>query len=167
MATEQLSVIFGVMNKFVERIAIGVTLATHGHLVSKPAEGGTPVDTGWARSNWVPRMGKPFEGTAGSRPDKIRDFNAHAVGMSATIVGGKIDEGPQKDGVASISGYRLGIGNLFVTNNVPYIGRLNAGSSKQAPRGFVERAILRAITEDLKKGLKGTPFEGPNTDLIR
>lgn len=33
-------------------------------------------------------------------------------------------------------------------NDVPYVGRLNAGSSRQAPAGFVEAAIDRALERE-------------------
>lgn len=33
-------------------------------------------------------------------------------------------------------------------NEVPYVGRLNAGSSRQAPAGFVEAAIDRALERE-------------------
>lgn len=36
---------------------------------------------------------------------------------------------------------------IYIVNNVPYIGLLNAGSSRQAPAGFVEVAILRGMRE--------------------
>ena len=32
-----------------------------------------------------------------------------------------------------------------IRNDVPYVGRLNAGSSRQAPAGFVEAAIDRGL----------------------
>lgn len=31
---------------------------------------------------------------------------------------------------------------IYITNGVPYIGRLNQGSSSQAPANFIESAIL-------------------------
>lgn len=34
-----------------------------------------------------------------------------------------------------------------IRNEVPYVGRLNAGSSRQAPAGFVEAAIDRALED--------------------
>ena len=36
-------------------------------------------------------------------------------------------------------------GTAWVANNVPYITKLNGGSSKQAPSGFVQIAIARAV----------------------
>ena len=35
-----------------------------------------------------------------------------------------------------------------IRNDVPYVGRLNAGSSRQAPGGFVEAAIDRALERE-------------------
>lgn len=86
----------------------------------------TPVDFGWAMGNWVPVIAGTFSGTAGQRD--------------------AIDTGPQQSGIASVAaGYTLDQGYVTVTNNVPYIQCLNAGSSKQAPVGFVQAAILRAV----------------------
>ena len=36
--------------------------------------------------------------------------------------------------------------SIILSNNVPYIGRLNEGSSSQAPAQFVQLAILQAVT---------------------
>ncbi|WP_430435843.1 hypothetical protein [Oceanibaculum nanhaiense] len=35
-----------------------------------------------------------------------------------------------------------------IRNEVPYVARLNAGSSRQAPAGFVEAAIDRALERE-------------------
>jgi hypothetical protein len=45
---------------------------------------------------------------------------------------------------------------IHITNNAPYIRQLNDGSSKQAPAGFVERAILigRKVAENSKVQIK-------------
>ena len=60
----------------------------------------------------------------------------------------------QAVGRAQVLGYNdLDRGNAFITNNVPYIVRLNDGSSKQQPRGFVQRAIRKAVTIDIRTGL--------------
>lgn len=94
----------------------------------------TPVDTGWARANWVPAVGKRFQGTVGSRED------AQA---------GRVSAGAQATGQARVAGYRLTDGRVFVSNNVPYILRLNDGSSTQAPAGFIQAAINKALTRDI------------------
>jgi len=86
----------------------------------------TPRDTGWARSNWIPSIGQSTETIAGS-PDNITPA-------------------AQQRGLAEVaSTYKLSRGAVFVTNNVPYILPLNDGHSKQAPAGFVQLSILRAV----------------------
>ena len=93
----------------------------------------TPVDTGWARANWVPSIGAPFGGGVGSILGDVAA--AQGAQQAATI------------GVAAT--YKLPMGRVFVSNNVPYITRLNDGSSKKEPAGFVQRAIRKAVTQDL------------------
>ena len=85
----------------------------------------TPVDTGWARANWIPSVGAPVSAPSGSE------------GSSSTAA--------QADGQAEVLGYKLEQGKAYVSNHVPYIRRLNAGHSKQAPAGFVQVAIAKAI----------------------
>ena len=90
--------------------------------------GSTPVDTGWARANWVPRSGAPFEGTNGEP--------------------GSSGAGAQATGQAEVAGFTLRKGAVYVTNNVPYIERLNEGYSPQASAGFVQRAIAQAVEQE-------------------
>ena len=95
----------------------------------------TPVDTGFARTNWVPTIGAPFEGTAGNREE------AEA---------GILNPGPQEDGLnAIVHEYLLTQGKIYITNNVEYIVFLNEGSSRQAPAAFVQRTIVDAIRRTL------------------
>ena len=35
----------------------------------------------------------------------------------------------------------------FVSNGVPYIGKLDQGSSQQAPAGFVRAAVVKAVAK--------------------
>ena len=87
----------------------------------------TPVDTGWARSNWVPSVGSPYDNPVGTREG--------------------LDRGPQQSGMAEIGSYQVSLGPVFISNNVPYIQILNDGHSQQAPAGFVQMAIDRAVAE--------------------
>ena len=80
----------------------------------------TPVDTGHARANWVPSIGQPS-----------RSEQASAAA--------------QVSGQAAVATAREIAQPVYVSNNVPYITRLNEGSSTQAPAGFIQRAIRRAI----------------------
>lgn len=78
----------------------------------------TPVDTGFASNNWQITIGAPADGTV-------------AIGANVSIGGGVLE------------GYKLEQGSTYVTNNAPYIQRLNAGSSQQAPAAFVEAVVAR------------------------
>ena len=49
--------------------------------------------------------------------------------------------GTPVDTGAARQGWQLDLPSLEITNSVPYIGRLNQGSSTQAPAGFVENAV--------------------------
>lgn len=82
----------------------------------------TPVDTGHARANWVPSVGEPF--------------GDEAEGTSSA---------PHDTGISAVLSFRIGDGDLWISNNVPYIVMLNLGHSDQAPVGFVEAAIDRAL----------------------
>ena len=88
----------------------------------------TPVDTGWARNNWVPSIKEPIERAVGTREEPV--------------------SGQQQVGIAEVATtYKLEDGPVYISNNVPYIGNLNDGSSKQAPTDFVFIAILRALRQ--------------------
>lgn len=133
--SRRIRVVISSLEAFVDQILRAVVLDIVANLRKAPSEGGTPVDTGWARANWIPQIGQPFEGTAGSR-EKAEE--------------GIIDQGPAKAGLAAVaSTYTANQGTAHITNNVPYILPLNAGSSKQAPAGFVQTAIVKAIVQDL------------------
>lgn len=119
------------LERVASRVVVALSFAVVANLVSAPSEGGTPVDTGWARANWVPAVGSPFAGVAGSR---------ESVSAAA-----------QAAGQAALIGYRIALGPVFVSNNVPYILALNDGHSKQAQPGFIERAIEKAVFVDLPR----------------
>lgn len=104
------------------RNALAVEITAN--LMEPPDEGGTPVKTGWARSNWIPSISVPVSSPSGS-PESVNG-------------------GQQQQGIAAVAGYQ-GDDPVFVTNNVPYIQQLNDGSSKKAPAGFVEAAVDKAV----------------------
>lgn len=87
----------------------------------------TPRDTSWARSNWLISIGRPVTAPAGSR--EAVTTTAQAAGEARLLV------------------YRTNQGDVWISNNVPYIQPLNEGHSKQAPAGFVEDAIRAAIAK--------------------
>lgn len=134
MASRQLRVVVQSLEAFVELVVKKVTLDVVANLKAAPSEGGTPVDTGWARANWVPRLTTAFEGTAGTREQAER---------------GSVDAATAAKGEADVLRFKLKDARVHVTNNVHYITELNDGSSRQAPRGFVQAAIAKAVTRDL------------------
>lgn len=94
----------------------------------------TPLRTGYARSNWLPSRDRPADGPVGSRESP--DFTAASAG------------------VAAIESWNLFRGPAFITNNVPYIIKLNAGSSPQAPPGFVQTSIEQGIAGSISTVLR-------------
>lgn len=135
----QIRVVVSSLEAFLDRIMKKLTLDIVANLVSAPDTGyGTPVDTGWARANWVPQIGSPRTTTVGTREQ--------AEAGSVSLAG-------QQGGLATVATtYKFGP-RIFISNNVPYIVHLNEGSSRQAPRGFVQNAIAKAVTVDLASGL--------------
>lgn len=110
-----------VAEQVIKKIAFDVTA----NLVRAPSEGGTPVDTGWARANWIVNIGSALILPVGS-PEAVP-----AAGITAGVV----------------ASYKLFQGPVYISNNVPYISRLNRGHSQQAPAGFVQAAIRKAVRD--------------------
>lgn len=89
----------------------------------------TPVDTGRARSNWLVALNKVEKGTTQEVDKDGTEAQAKAIGV--------------------VTRYNLG-DEINIANNLPYIGRLNNGHSKQSPAGFVQKAIQvaeRSVTK--------------------
>jgi hypothetical protein len=97
-------------------------LATDGAVVLA-----TPVDTGRARGNWQMEVNTPFVGETGRLSTSGQESIEQAKAKAAQYKGGTPHAA------------------LYITNNVPYIGKLNEGSSAQAPAGFVEQAVMVGV----------------------
>jgi len=87
----------------------------------------TPVDTGHARRNWQVNWGVP----TGNELPGVDKAGSDTVTSGVS----KVRTGRNRNPFLPV----------VIENNVPYIGRLNAGSSKQAPANFVELSIVVAI----------------------
>lgn len=104
----------------------------------------TPVDKGVARSNWrVGVGGQPTAVIGAYAPGKKLGINERANAAAAISAGiARINS------VRGVSGRGGGLQTaIYIANNTPYIEKLNAGYSKQAAAGFVERALLEASME--------------------
>ena len=104
----------------IRKLALDITA----NLKRASSEGGTPVDTGWARANWHTSVAVPAMATVGSRQNVPRGDLGRA---------------------ALLTYHSPAQGNVYISNVVPYITRLNEGSSKKAPAGFVQLAIAAAV----------------------
>lgn len=96
-----------------------------GILVQQAVILATPVDTGRARGNWLASLGLPIES-----PSEREDQSGHVTVSENNSI---------------ITGRKTGQ-NIYITNNLPYINKLNNGYSAQAPAMFVEKASQVAIT---------------------
>lgn len=90
----------------------------------------TPVDTGRARSNWNTSLIVPDKST--------RDAYSPGAGGST---GGPNAAAAIASGRSTIASARSERTPIWISNNLPYIGRLNEGSSAQAPANFIEQAV--------------------------
>lgn len=99
----------------------------------------TPVDTGRARSNWRVSLTVPTRAVIPPySPGRKLGISEGANARAAIAAGNR-----------QIELFRPGRGRLvstalYIVNNVSYIDKLNAGSSKQMSAGFIERALLEA-----------------------
>lgn len=136
---DQIRVVARQLQKFVARVVAKITLDIVANLERPGSSGGTPVDTGWARANWVPSIGSPGPSvpTPPTRKGRRRGAGSRAARQAAAST--------------RLFGYKVRQGPVFISNGVPYIVNLNAGSSKQAPRNFVQANIRKALTVDIRR----------------
>lgn len=90
----------------------------------------TPVDTGAARSNWLPSLSFPADRVVPPRGV------IEAIQEARQVQAAYEREDPDEDARA-----------LYITNNLKYVPALNNGWSRQAPAGFVQRAIAIGLAE--------------------
>ncbi len=94
----------------------------------------TPVDTGRARANWLPSLNTP-------------DVRIVEPGQKSSID-------------ATLKAYKI-TDTILISNNLPYIQKLNNGSSKQAPAGFVDAALQ--VGKNAVKGAARGKIKGSTT----
>lgn len=93
----------------------------------------TPVDVGTAKSNWQLNVESPAT-------DTIPAYSPGRKGSTGTQNAREAYD----VGKAKLNSYRHS-NAVHITNNVPYISELNSGSSRQAPPGYVQDAVLESI----------------------
>lgn len=129
-------------------------------ILRSPPPNGTPVDLGFARANWqitrvrsargVGRLGKIIYR---SQYESLKRNGGRKYFRLELEWKKKISVLPlPSDYDAGITDFEKfssqnGDYGFVITNNLPYINRLNNGHSKQSPVHFVEKAIMLAIQE--------------------
>lgn len=108
----------------------------------------TPVDVAKARSNWRIGVGRPLTGV-------IRAYFPYPSRHRPPYGGGgSKGESANVNAVVNAGKIRLSTfkgGTIYISNNVPYIGPLDRGHSKQTSAGFVSRAIMNAVRRTTPK----------------
>lgn len=104
----------------------------------------TPVDTGRARGNWQITFGQGATGVLEASGDKEND----SASGSPTVQ--KITDALNADRSTL---------TIFLTNNLPYIKKLEYGWSKKAARGMLRKNLLKANIQ-LLKNIRETAVRG-------
>ncbi len=133
---DQIDIIVADLENFTRGEVIALALNINANLRDNPPVG-TPIDTGWASANWVPSIGEPAN-LDGEPADPREGPLPAEIAARARLA---------EQGQNDVLSWRLTDGPIFSTNNVPYIGALNAGHSPQSPRGFVQTAIEKGVRE--------------------
>ena len=112
--------VIGELEAFVEKTIKKLTVEITNNLFDA-----TPELTGFAESNWIPRIGKPVLKVSGTKL---------TVSRSA-----------QEAGLAAVNLFYQYPQSVYISNPTDYIHLLNAGSSAKAPAFFVQTSIAKGI----------------------
>lgn len=108
----------------------------------------TPVDVATARSNWRLSVGRPLTG-------RIRAYSPFISRHKSPYgTGGSKSERRNLNAVVEQGKSRLATytkGSIYVSNALPYIGRLDKGHSPQSGSGFISRAVHLAVSRTKPK----------------
>lgn len=140
------------LKKFSEKIDVRLELVVkkvaieiHDDIVVR-----TPVDTGRARASWNIGLGDADLSVADENfGKKSTDGSAREANGQKALSAAK----SKQSVIENVQPYQ----DVFITNNLPYIKRLEEGSSKQAPSGMVALALANAeykIEKELAKILQ-------------
>ena len=88
---------------------------------------------GRARANWFVSIGGP----SSSVIDRVDSSGGVSIGRGEAVIKSATHKS-----------------RINITNNLPYIGALNNGHSKQAPAGFVEQGVSSGMADGMTAGLK-------------
>ena len=113
----------------INRIVVNVALVVDQVIVLS-----TPVDTGRARSNWQVSLTAPISNQIEPYAPGIKLGRGESANANAALLQAQAALRPRRPEQ-----------DIFITNNVEYIGDLNRGTSAQAPEMFVQIAIIAGV----------------------
>lgn len=130
------------INRTADRVprAVAAVVTAVGRAVSYTVIDRTPVDTGEARSNWLPSLGVPLRGTIAPYTPYPKGSKGNGRGVGETA-----NASAAKQRIEGALKARQPGQTFIVQNNVDHIALLNAGSSQQAPALFVEMAVQEGV----------------------
>lgn len=127
--SQRVGVLAARIEKGVERTIRKVALVVDQAIVMA-----TPVDTGRARSNWIVSIGGP---STDIKPAYVPgEGGASGAANAAKAI---------EQAAGEIAKFKLAQHSIHITNNLPYIARLNDGYSAQAPAGFVQKGVRAGV----------------------
>lgn len=124
---------------------------------------GTPIDTGRARGSWRLNEDKPDKSHLPLLRDNVNPISGAIIERAAP---GAKELSPSEALQSSIA-QKAKIGEkprvIFISNTVPYIEKLEDGSSKQSPPGqMVSAKITPARVQQLVSSVAARLSAGPN-----
>lgn len=111
----------------------------------------TPVDTAYARANWITSL-KPTNDVLmpyKMYPSRYRKTKRGLPGKGGSFTERVNSWGVREQAIAALINKKPEAA-VYITNNTPYIGALNMGTSKQAPAGFVGMGITAGMNSAVK-----------------
>ena len=117
------------MDDFVSGVCIDLAVD-----INRRLEAATPQDTGLAAKNWI----------AAKKAGTGKFVSPPAAAAAAQLQG--------IQAIKTFDSHRDE--RIIIENNVPYVSDLNDGSSRQAPPGFVQGSIARALRALRRSGGK-------------
>lgn len=111
----------------------------------------TPVDTAYARANWITSL-KPTNDVLmpyKAYPSRYRRNRRGNLGKGGSFTE-RVNSWGVRNQAASALIRKEPEDDVYITNNTPYIGFLDKGTSKQAPAGFVGMGITAGVAAAVK-----------------
>ena len=94
---------------------------------------GTPIDEGRAKGNWFVASGSPDHSSIDDSRKGKGKGEAKPIESKTILRANPV-----------IKAWKVGQGSIFITNNLPYVVKLDEGSSVQASEGMTAQALSAA-----------------------